>query len=240
MPVELSATMDQVGAREIINAIRRDAKYTGGTLGKSLSWGGRKICESMGRITPAMKRGTLREIVHNPDERWKRDARRAPYGVMKLFQDKPPKFIPIYRTGEYGSVRYFGLDNGTWLVRKNKTSWEHRPASEYSSNMNIAMKSPNVKTNPKRKIARAGFAKKSWRYLQMRTARGGYIIVDGIPRMGEVVVSGGSADPTLRITNRVSYVSKILTGSIDSAMAAAARGMIGQIERGIRKRMKTT
>jgi hypothetical protein len=238
MAIDVQMTMDTKFAMDFLAAVKRDVRENNRTIGSSLAWGGRKICESLGKQTPQMKKGLLRPVVQNPDERWKRDARRAPFGVMKLRQDKPPAFVPIYRTGEYGKVKFFGLDNAKILVRTSKTSWSMKPAEYYASNMNIAMKSTSVNTSPKRNIPRGGLAKSSWRYLQMKMGRGGFITFQGIPGLGEVSWTGLSTpDPTLKITNRVSYMSKILKGgpnAINVAMGAAARGMIGQMDRGIR------
>jgi hypothetical protein len=238
MPVDVQISMDQASASAFFAAVNRDVRENNKTLGASLAWGGRKICESLGAQTPQMKRGLLRPVVENPDERWKRDARRAPFGVMKLRQEKEPLFVPIYRTGEYGKVKFFGLDQAKVLVRKSKTEWSMKPPSEYTSHQNIAMKSTSVMTNPKRKIPRGGLAKASWRYLQMKMGRGGFITFEGIPNLGVVEWTGISTNPTLKITNRVSYMQKILKGgasAVSIAMAAAARGMMGQMDRGIRK-----
>jgi hypothetical protein len=238
MAVDVQMTMDTKFAKEFLAAVKRDVRENNRTIGASLAWGGRKICESLAKQTPQMKKGLLRPVVQNPDERWKRDARRAPFGVMKLRQNKPPVFVPIYRTGEYGKVKFFGLDGGMVLVRTSKTTWRMKPTYYYASTQNIAMKSTSVMTNPKRKIPNGGLAKKSWNLLSTKMGRGGFIAFRGIFGLGEVAWTGISTpDPTLKITNRVSYMSKILKGgpnAINEAMAAATRGMVGQMDRGIR------
>jgi hypothetical protein len=97
--------------------------------------------------------------------------------------------------------------------------------------------------SPKRKIGRRGFAKKSWSLLQVRMGRGGYIIVDGVPNIGDVHLKNMTTDPTITITNRVVYMLKIIQGgnmALSSAMDAAAKGMMHQIDTGIRKGLKTT
>jgi len=236
MPVEMSAEFDKAGANALMAAIHRDAARAGGTLRNSLAWGGRKVAESLGAQTPK-GRQTLRKVIENPDPRWKTDTRRAQFGVMKLRQDKPPAFLPIYRTGEHGKIRFKSKTTGEMLVRDRETGEVRRQSFELGKGPDQI---PGIMQSPKRKIGRRGFAKKSWRFLTMRMNRGGPIIVEGIPNMGEVVWTGGTADPTIRITNRVSYIEKILTGSIGSAMAAAAAGMMHQIENNIRKTLKTT
>ena len=239
MPVEMQMSLDQASASAFFAAVRRDVSENNRTMGTALGWGGRKICESLGAQTPKMKKGLLRPVVQNPNERWKRDARMAPFGVMKLRQDKPPLFVPIYRTGEYGKVKYFGLDGAKVLVRTSQTTWKMKPVEYYASTMNIAMTGTSVNKSRKRIIPRGGLAKSSWRYLQMKMGRGGFIAVHGIPNLGEVSWTGiSTSNPTLKITNRVSYMSKILKGgtsSLSIAMAAAARGMMGQMDRNIRQ-----
>ena len=238
MAVDVQISMDQASANAFFAAVNRDVRENNKTLGSSLAWGGRKICESLGAQTPQMKKGLLRPVVENPDERWKRDARRAPFGVMKLRQGKEPLFVPIYRTGEYGKVKFYGLDQARVLVRTSKTTWRVKPVSEYASHQNIAMKGTSVNTSPKRKIPRGGLAKKSWNLLSTKMGRGGFITFQGIPNLGTVEWTGISTNPTVKITNRVSYMSKILKGgasAVSMAMASAARGMMGQMDRNIRK-----
>jgi hypothetical protein len=77
----------------------------------------------------------------------------------------------------------------------------------------------------------------------MRMRRGGEIRIDGVPDMGGVSWTGSKDDPQVTITNKVSYMTTILKGGgavIGSAMDAAAKGMMHQIDTGIRKGLKTT
>jgi hypothetical protein len=223
----------------VMAAVRRDVKHTGNTLGKSLSWGGRKVCESLGARTPKGKQA-LRKVVENPDERWKTDNRRARFGVNVLRQDKPPVWVPIGRTGEFGKIRFKSKTTGEMLVRDRATGEVRRQTFELGKGPDQV---PGVMQSPKRKIGRRGFAKKSWKLLQVRMGRGGYIIVDGVPNIGDVHLKNMTTDPTITITNRVVYMLKIIQGgnmALSSAMDAAAKGMMHQIDTGIRKGLKTT
>jgi len=240
MALKFEMSFDKAAAKSFMDAVHHDVKKNGRTLGKSLEWGGRKICESLAKQTPQMKKGLLRPVVENPDGRWKRDARRAPFGVMKLRQEKPPVFVPIYRTGEYGKVKFFGLDNAMLLVRTSKTTWKMKPASEYSKHNQFAMKSTSVMKNPKRKIPRGGLAKRSWRNLMIMMGRSNFISVLGVPSLGIVRWTNISTNPTLTIINKVSYMTKILKGSsaVSQAMDSAAKGMMYQIENNLQKAFK--
>jgi hypothetical protein len=237
MPVDATIEIDKRQADAVMAAIRRNSRETGRGLKSSLAWGGRKIMQSLGARTPIGK--ATRKVIENPDKRWKTDNRRARFGVMAYSQTKQPnpRFVPIRGTGEYGKIRFKSKTTGEILTRDATTGQVSRLSVELGKGPNQI---PGVMQSPKRKIGRRKFGKKSWRLLSQRIGRGGAVIIDGIPRMGDVTWTGGTADPTVTINNRVTYLHKILQGgasAIGNAMEAAAQGMMHQMDNNIRKTM---
>jgi hypothetical protein len=230
MPVTTSMTIDTKAAERFLSAVKNHAKENHKTLGHSLAWGGRKIMQSLGARTPKGKQ-SKRKVVENPNPKWKQDARMARFGVMVHSQTKQPnpRFVPIAGTGEFGKIRFRSKKTGEMLVWDKSLGTVRKQEFELGKNPDQI---PGLMEHRKRNIARRGFAKKSWRYLQMRMGRGGYIVVDGIPRMGDVTWTNIKTDPTITINNRVTYIHKILQGgesAITNAMNAAASGMEAQI-----------
>ncbi len=239
MAATIGIEFDQQAASALMKAVHRDAKHTGGTLGKSLGWAGKNICSSLGALTPKGKQ-KLRKVITNPDERWKRDNRMARFGVMRLLQDKPAKFLPIKGTGEYGAkIRFKSKTTGEMLTR-TPDGKVHRLAIELGKGPD---KVPGIMQSKKRIIGKRGMAKRSWKLLQMRMGHGGYIVYEGVPNIGDVTLRNMTTDPTITIKNRISYMMKIIkggSGALNSAMVRAEKGMVYQIENNIRKIMRTT
>jgi hypothetical protein len=235
MPAQASIEMDRREVKALFAAMARSSKETGRSMRSSLAWGGMKLTSSLGAQTIRGKK--LRKVIKNPDPRSKRDKRRANFGVMKLFQDRGDKFIPIYKTGEFGNIRFENKKTATWFTIDSSG----RVKRELTTGTD-PFQHAGIMQSPKRKIGRRGFAAKSWKFLQQRMTTGGGIFIDGKPNMGEVIWSGGKEDPTVTINNRVSYMPKALKGgvsAINNAMAAATKGMVFQLDNKIRKKMET-
>jgi hypothetical protein len=225
-----SMEINTAAAERFLSAVRSHVKDNHKTLGHSLAWGGRLIMESLGARTPKAKQ-SKRKIIENPNSRWKQDARMARFGVMAYSQTKKPnpRFVPIAGTGEFGKIRFRSKKTGEMLVWDKTLGTVRKQEFELGKGPDQI---PGLMEHKKRNIERMGFAKKSWRYLRMRMGRGGFIVVDGIPRMGDVTWTNISTDPTITINNRVTYIHKILQGgesAISNAMDAAAAGMERQI-----------
>jgi len=235
MPATASMTLDKAEVKALFDAIKRSSKETGRSMRSSLAWGGNKLTGSLGAQTIRGKK--LRKVIRNPHERGQTDGRRANFGVMKLFQDRDDKFIPIFRTGKFGDIRFKNKKTATWFT-VDSTGRVSRELSTGAGEFQL----PGIMQSPRRKIGRSGFAAKSWRFLRQRMTTGGSIFIDGKPNMGEVIWSGGKDDPTVTINNRVSYMPKALRGgtsAIGNAMAAATKGMVHQLDNKIRKKMGT-
>jgi len=240
MPATASIEIDDKAARKFLDAVHRQSKENHKTLGNALAWGGRYIMESLGARTPRAKQ-SLRPVVENPNPKWKTDGRMARFGVMAYSQTKQPnpRFLPIAGTGEFGKIRFKSKTTGEMLVRDSITGQVRRQSFELGKGPD---QYPGVMQHKKRIIGRRGFAKKSWRYLQMRMGRGGFIVVDGIPDMGSVHWTNISTDPTVHITNKVSYIHNILEGgesAISNAMDSAANRMEKIISDNLFKNMGT-
>jgi hypothetical protein len=134
-----------------------------------------------------------------------------------------PNFIKAMKDKRYAQ-------RGVLIYSQRRTEPTFRPISER-----------NITKSPARIIGRRGFAKKSWRFLKMRTGKGGRIYIDGIPNMGETRWSGGTADPTLTIDNRVSYITDhALIGreaAITNAMGAATTRMMKTMDRKLAEKL---
>lgn len=103
----------------------------------------------------------LRPIVKNPDPRYKTDARRAPFGVYAYKgrgNQSRKYFKPIYRTGEFGRVRF--LDKNTLEIKYiNTFSGKVHRADRYEQVPGLS-----IKTDKRRNIGRRGLAKQAWMY----------------------------------------------------------------------------
>ncbi len=233
MPAAASIEMDRAAVARLFAAINRNSKETGRSARSSLAWGGTKLASSLGAQTVRSKR--LRPVIENPDKRYKKDRRRARFGVMAQRQDRAEKFVPIYKTGEFGNIRFENKKTATWFTI-DESGRVRRDLSAGKGPGQI----PGIMQSPKRKIGRRGFAANSWKFLRMRMNRGGGIFIEGIPNMGEVIWSGNKYDPTVTINNRVSYMAHALKGgtaAVSNAMNAAAKGMMHQLDQKIRKKM---
>jgi hypothetical protein len=233
MPATASVDLNKADVKALFDAINRSSKETSRSMRSSLTWGGLKLASSLGAQTIRGKK--LRKVIKNPDKRSKTDGRRANFGVMKLFQDRGGKFIPIFRTGQHGDIRFKNKKTATWFT-VDSTGRVSRELATGAGEFQLA----GIMQSPRRKIGRRGFAAKSWKFLQQRMKTGGSIFIDGKPNMGEVIWSGGKDDPTVTINNRVSYMPKALRGgtsAIGNAMSAATAGMVYQLDNKIRKKM---
>ena len=107
-----------------------------------------------------------RPIVGNPDKRWKIDRRRAPYGVMApkgKGAARKMTFKPIFRTKEFGGVRFFDKKSTSWFEHfgQDANTWR-KVASGEDPGSGVVV--PGIKTDRRRNIGRRGLAKSSWQW----------------------------------------------------------------------------
>jgi hypothetical protein len=216
-------------AMELLNAMQRAQSQLGKGLNEALRWTAYAWSRSLGGMT--RKSETQRKIVKNPDPRHKTDARMAPWGVMG-YKKGVETFIPIYRTGEYGRIRF--VDRRTMEIKYlNKATGKVHRADRYEQTPDLS-----IKTDRRRKIGRSGLAKKSWMGLQSRMASGGSVNAMGVAAVGSVQWTGGSE---VRITNHLRYIRRAVNGgdsAVTRAAASAASWLNARVDQELAKRLK--
>ena len=170
----------------------------------------------------------VRPIVKNPDTRYKTDRRRAPFGVM-AYRDGKQVFRPIYRTGEFGKIRFYDKKSASWFKRdaaNPKGRWEKIASGPDPANPDIIV--PGIMKDRRRNIWRSGFAKKTWTWAKGKIGSGGTATLMRVPNIAEVRVHRDKDNPGITVINRLNYYDKALKGgemAIDSAMARASRSL---------------
>ena len=197
-----------------------------------IQWTGIKIAQSLSASTRLGPK--LRKIVRNPDERYKTDARRAPWGVFK-YGKQGKYFQPIYRTGEYGRVRF--RDKKTLEIKYlNKLTGKVHRADTFDQVPGLS-----IKTDKRRVIGRRGLAKKSWQVLQKRVKSGGTAFAMGVSDVGRVVYRAKRGEGVLTISNHLRYIETALKNgrqSLDTVIARAARNMQEGMTRSVERKLK--
>jgi hypothetical protein len=173
--------------------------------------------------------------VRNPDQRWKTDHRRAPYGVMRYNRDGEQYFKPIYRTGEFGKVRFFDKKSMSWFRHSTakQGQWEHIPSGQVEG-MGPDVAVPGIMTDKRRKIGRRGLAKRSWQLTSRKTTSGGNVHLMDVPAAATIRWSHMKTNPTLTIQNHLRYAGLAFktkgAHAITSAGERAAGAMRNRIE----------
>jgi len=227
----VSIVFPKADVSRLFAQMQRAQKHLGKDLKESVKWGGILLMQSLAAQTKVSKK--QRPIVKNPDKRYKTDARRAPFGVMRWDKHGKKVFRPIYRTGEFGRVRF--LDKKTFEVKyiNTLTGTVHR-ASRYDQTPDLS-----IKTDKRRKIGRRGFAKKTWKWATKSMA-GGTANIMRVMGIADIRWSGGTDNPTVTIINRINYMDKALKGglmAVNTAMENAARKMANRIDDRVAKKM---
>ena len=238
MPIDAKIEFPQADVDDMFRQMERARKELGKSFKDSLQWGGALLVRSLAASTKQVPKSQIRPIVRNPDDRWKTDRRRAPFGVMK-YKDGKQVFLPIFRGGEFGRRRFYDPRTVSWFEHygPQKNTWRKVASGPDPANPEIIV--PGIMTDKRRNIPRKGFAKRAWGWLGKQMRRGGMIRVDGVPDLGYVKWTGGTADPTVTIVNRVNYADKALKGgkmAIENAMGRASQAMLGRINRLIEKK----
>jgi hypothetical protein len=202
-----SVSIPPQDVRNLVDLMQRARTELHKTMRQSVGMAGYYITRSLSASTKVAPK--LRKVVRNPDDRWKTDRRRAPYGVMRFAKDGSQYFKPIFKTGEYGKIRFYDKKSMSWFEHfKGDSHWERLPSGPDDAG-NIA---PGIMTDKRRKIGRRGLAKKSWQFMS-RTMRGGVsasrpLGVYDVPVTARVRWYGGNEDPTLLIENYLRYINK--------------------------------
>ena len=176
----------------------------------------------------------LRPIVKNPDERYKTDARFAPFGVMH-YPRGVKTFKPIYRTGEYGRIRFFDKKSFSWMEKTGPESnvWHKMPSGPDVANPELI--GPGIMTDKRRIIGRRGLAKASWRYLGTgRWSNVSGLVAQAVTALNQREDHTREVNPSIVLHNRIGYATSAFRNkwnTVDTAMARAAGAMQHEIMR---------
>ena len=230
--VELDLDMDDAA---LISAMNRYKSEFGKDEEDVVKFTANKIAVSMGGATK--KSSKLRKIVKNPDERAKTDRRRGFIGVMKFKADRSEYFVPIYRGGEFGNIRFPNKNTGEMMVRNRVTGKVTR--EQFSVKEFEAAGGVGVRNNPKRKIGRSGLAKKSWRGISRRVNSGGTVSAMGVSNAGSVDQTKSFGGFEITLNNRLRYALDAIDQSkYGSILAKATSNMHGTMDARVKAKLK--
>jgi hypothetical protein len=236
MPDSATIQLDRRDVAKLFKQFDR-AQKLGKSATSTLQWGGRLVCASIGARTKQAKQ-KIRPIVKNPHPQAATDNRRANFGVYGYKKGRK-KFIPIYRTGEFGKLRFFDKKTVAWYDRSaGSGKWRRIASGADPANPDVVV--PGIKTDRRRKVPWRGLAKKSWRAAQSVVTRGGTRGAMGIRGLATVHIKRDNINPAVTITNKLHYAMKALQDgerTISHAMAAAASKMERRITDTLEKRI---
>jgi len=230
--VSVNVNVDAASVASLQKQMERARKELGKSRVDAMGQAGYYIARSLGASTKMAPK--MRPIVKNPDERYKTDHRRAPFGVFKYDGNGNKRFVPIYRTGEFGQIRFFDKKSMAWFQREkgSKGKWERLPSGPDAANPEVTV--PGIKTDKRRVIGRRGLAKQSWKGLQKRTKYGGVVGAMGVN--GIASATYGPAKISLRLRNELRYIRKAIKGgesALNNVVARAADAMRGALDKRI-------
>jgi len=168
----------------------------------------------------------------------KGDMRRARFGVMKYQQGKPAKFVPIYRTGEFGRVRF--LDKKTGQMRWRSTKGTLHKEINFDQGLEG---NPNIKNDKRRVIKRAGLARKIFRIMRAQVLAGETNVWNTTQYTGErYFISkarnrrGLKTETVMTLHNALTYLTNAYPNMAVTAMTAAAKGLQFELANQIARR----
>lgn len=231
-PVDIQIELNKQDFSKIAAQIQRAQTVLNIPLKQAVQMARYYIASSLAATTKVAAK--LRKVVPNPDQKAKTDGRMAKFGVMKYDRNGNEYFAPIYRTGEFGKIRFPNKKTAEWLVRDPVTG-EVSKASMSTGTDEFQV--PGIMQDKRRIIGRSGLAKKSWQWAQSRTGEGNIFNVSSIA----VRWSGGEEDPTITIFNRLRYAGAAFKTegeqTLDNVMERAHRKMQFEINRKIAREM---
>ena len=221
-------------------------RETGRSASDAVAYAGGLFLQSCSASAKPGKK--LRKVISNPlfkasdsssDSRKaarsaKGDMRRARFGVMKYQQGKPAKFVPIYRTGEFGRVRFLDKKTGQMRWRSSKGTLHKEVNFDQGLEGN-----PSVKNDKRRVIKRAGLARKIFRVMRA------YVLSKGLL----TTISGGhfslakkylnypqKKTVVLDMVNGLTYLTNAYPNILQQAANAAKSGLEYELRNQIAKR----
>lgn len=199
------------------NALNASVEMLGRTGYKACEKCIAHMAKGASKMTKACAPETIREVVENPDKRYKTDLRRARFGVMRYQRNSTLKFQPIYKTGEFGRVKF--LDNGSVAFR-DKGKWMVVTIDEWNYVNGDAKKFPTVMNSKKRIIGRKGLAKRSWLW-GMKSFHNG-----SIPDVTAIDAIYGDLLCGLVLTNKLRYIEHVIPAGYENVLSEKASNAI--------------
>lgn len=229
--IEVDINFPQNDIDMLFHQINRAEKKLNKSSKDAIAWAGSYLCNSIAARTKQAPK--LRRIVRNPDKRYKTDRRRAPFGVY-VYKKGKKVFKPIFRTGEYGKIRFYDKNSASWFERHgpNRNTWRKVASGPDIANPEIIV--PGIKRDRRRIIGRRGLAKKTWKALAKLTKRNGYVTTMNV-KSGQLQWSFGGL--SLKISNNLDYARDALKSNINEALNAAAKKLAYRIDQQIEKKL---
>lgn len=239
---ELSIEFPEADVDKIFDAMNQAQLLLGKSMPESIRWAGSLICQSLSASTRQSKK--LRPVIQNPDKRWKTDRRRAPFGVMAyktrhdrhgLPMGKYQRFVPIFRTGEFGNIRFYDKKSASWFERHgpNRNTWQSVASGPDIANPEIIV--PGIMTDRRRVIGRRGLAKRNWRAIGRFLRRNGPVRAKGMFSTSGRIQWTRERDG-LRFVNELDYARDALNGDETSAVDRAGNRMYKRISQMLEKK----
>ena len=237
--------IDQAAQRNLKAGMMRLQRETGRTCDHAVAYALGLVAQSAAKAAKPGK--PKRPIVENPHEQAKTDARRAKFGVEVYRQGHPKKFVPIYRTGQFGNIRFTSRKTAQYTdhwttMPDGKRRRVNRETGTQAGQIG------GIDQSPKRIIRHAGLARRVFHaargaILSMGKADARNYELGRTMTLGDrrhIVRQYARGGGSIRVVSgeivaRLSYLDAAYPNLIASATASAARGLHGQIDRGIAK-----
>lgn len=228
MPAEVTVEVPEKDIAELSRVMALRAKLLKEDAEKTVSYTAWFIGKAAGAATKVAPK--LRPIVKNPNKQAKTDRRFAPYGVTRYRRDGSTYFQPIYRTGEFGRVRF--IDKESLQVRY-RSKFSGKIISEYETAQAPGL---SIKSDKRRVIGRRGLARDSWRWIigDLGHAPGQTWNQKKAAYYG-VTKALQQSEPTITLTNKLNYADQAFKikgrATVDNIMRRAANAMRKDLER---------
>lgn len=243
---ELSIQFPAKDVAALMTQIERQSKALGIPIMEATQNAAKLVAYSAAAATKEAP--ALRKVVKNPDKRWKTDKRVAPLGVMR-YKKGQHVFQPIFRTGEFGEIRFFDRKSASWFVRdaaNPKGRWEKIQSGPDIANPEVVV--PGIMNDKRRIIKRRGLARKSWQIIGAKIG-GSSAVASGksnaspdtsrvATNFGHVSIDNDRMNPSVTMSNTLGYAGKAIRKSLDSIVGKASRRMSWMIGNAIKQKMQ--
>ena len=201
MSIDLSITMPERDRRRLQDAMAlyRDVlhKTAPQTVRATAGFIGRSLAASTKRSAK------LRPVVENPNPRAATDGRMAKYGVFAYDGNRNKRFVPIYRTGEFGKIRFLNKKTAEWITIDRSTG---KRVKQQMSTGTGEWDLPGIAQSPKRRIGRSGLAAASWRYLGSgRMGKVDFLVARGVRALNSREDHLRDVNPSIVLHNKIGY-----------------------------------